>query len=283
VIEKYKNKYRIASTRAAWWNYSWAGAYFIIICTQNRFHYFGNIENQKMELSQIGVLADVFWHEIPKHTTNVELGSFVIMPNHIHGILIFQPPQSTNITAETRHALSQNVNDHVNQNVIDNEYDNVNKNVNGNQNGNNKNEYDNVNKNVNGNQNGNNKNEYDNVNKNVNGNPNSNNKNEYDNVNKNENSGKLETRHALSLRRENDPNFGTNRFQNQGKNTVSSIVGSYKSAVTRHCNRLGYEFGWQTRFHDHIIRNDNEYQRINDYIENNPIKWELDKFFVVKK
>jgi len=43
--------------------------------------------------------------------------------------------------------------------------------------------------------------------------------------------------------------------------------------VTRHANRLGLEFAWQPRFHDHIIQNDAEYQRINDYIENNPLKW----------
>jgi len=40
----------------------------------------------------------------------------------------------------------------------------------------------------------------------------------------------------------------------------------------------GVVFGWQSRFHDHIIRNDAEYQRINDYIENNPKNWDNDKF-----
>ena len=69
------------------------------------------------------------------------------------------------------------------------------------------------------------------------------------------------------------------RFQNPGKNTISSIVGSYKSAVTKHARRLGFDFGWQTRFHDHIIRDDAEYQRINDYIESNPLNWEKDKFY----
>lgn len=52
--------------------------------------------------------------------------------------------------------------------------------------------------------------------------------------------------------------------------TVSSIIGSYKSAVTKHANRLKLPFGWQTRFHDHVIRNDEEYQRIENYIANNP-------------
>ena len=62
------------------------------------------------------------------------------------------------------------------------------------------------------------------------------------------------------------------------KNTISSIIGSYKSAVTKHANRLGFKNGWQTRFHDHLIRNDAAYQRISDYIVNNPSNWKEDKF-----
>jgi REP element-mobilizing transposase RayT len=57
-----------------------------------------------------------------------------------------------------------------------------------------------------------------------------------------------------------------------------SIFGGYKSAVTKHANRLGLENGWQPRFHDHIIRNDAEYQRISYYITNNPQNWDNDKF-----
>jgi putative transposase len=86
--EKFRNKYRVPSARAAWWDYGWNGAYFITICTKNRLHYFGTIENRKMTLANCGVLADVFWHEIPNHSNYVELGAFVVMPNHIHGILI---------------------------------------------------------------------------------------------------------------------------------------------------------------------------------------------------
>jgi putative transposase len=57
------------------------------------------------------------------------------------------------------------------------------------------------------------------------------------------------------------------------------LIGSYKSAVTKHTNRLGFEFEWQTRFHDHIIRNNDEFQRIQQYIINNPAKWADDKFY----
>lgn len=82
-MDRYQNKYRIPSARAAWWNYGWAGAYFITICTRNREHLFGAIQNDEMRLSHCGLLADVFWHEIPNHAQNVELGAFVVMPNHI--------------------------------------------------------------------------------------------------------------------------------------------------------------------------------------------------------
>jgi REP element-mobilizing transposase RayT len=175
-MEKYKNKYRVASSRAQWWNYSWNAAYFITICTKNRAHYFGEIIDKKMQLSNVGILADVFWHEAKHHAKNIELDAFVVMPNHIHGILI---------------------------------------------------------------------------------------------LNGEENENKLM----------HEKTIGEQRFQNQGKNSVSSIIGSYKAAVTKHANRLHLEFGWQSRFHDHIIRNENEFYRIANYIENNVIKWQEDKFF----
>ncbi|CAN5658778.1 transposase [soil metagenome] len=89
----------------------------------------------------------------------------------------------------------------------------------------------------------------------------------------------VETRHALPLQIQPTPTIGQLRFQNQGSNTVSSIIGSYKSAVTKHANRLGLDFNWQYRFHDHIIRDDAEFLRIAHYIENNVETWGEDKFF----
>ncbi len=85
----------------------------------------------------------------------------------------------------------------------------------------------------------------------------------------------VESRHALTLQKTN----GQMRFQNQGVNTISSIVGSYKSAVTKHCNRLGFEFAWQPRFHEHIIRDAQSFEHIQLYIANNINNWNKDKFF----
>ena len=77
----------------------------------------------------------------------------------------------------------------------------------------------------------------------------------------------------------NPPLFSENRFQNQGKNSISSIVGSYKSAVTKHARRLGFDFFWQSRFWDNIIQDEKAYQKISNYIIHNPTNWELDKFY----
>jgi putative transposase len=109
-MDKYQNKYRIASARAQWWDYGWNGAYFITICTQNREHYFGEIENGKMVLSPMGIIADILWHEIPNHASFVELGDFVVMPNHIHGILILDKPNggNDNVVADNDNVVANN-------------------------------------------------------------------------------------------------------------------------------------------------------------------------------
>ena len=168
--------------RLANWDYRSSAAYFITICTQNRTHYFGKITDGKMNLSQLGILADVFWHEIKNHAKDIELGEFVVMPDHIHGILILKdsisPVRSGSVPVGSGHAL--------NQQVLTKEF----------------------------------------------------------------------------------------RFQNIGKNSVSSIIGSYKSAVSKHAHRLGYEFQWQRRFHDHIIRDDRAFRNISEYIRKNPEKFQ---------
>ena len=89
----YKNKYRIASARAPWWNYGWNAPYFITICTKNREHFFGEIRDRKMHLSEIGAIAQLCWHEIPVHFPFVHLDAFVVMPNHIHGIVVIDKPE----------------------------------------------------------------------------------------------------------------------------------------------------------------------------------------------
>ncbi|MFM6935512.1 MAG: transposase [Flavobacteriales bacterium] len=60
-----------------------------------------------------------------------------------------------------------------------------------------------------------------------------------------------------------------NRFQNIGKNSISSIVGSFKSAVSRKSREINPAFSWQPRFHDRVIRSSIELDRIENYIKRN--------------
>ncbi|MDD5032398.1 MAG: hypothetical protein PHR36_05190 [Patescibacteria group bacterium] len=83
----YKNIYRVESTRHPDWNYADDGMYFITICAQNKQKFFGKIINEKMFLNVIGKISNNFWLEIPKYFPNVILDEYIIMPNHIHGII----------------------------------------------------------------------------------------------------------------------------------------------------------------------------------------------------
>jgi len=86
--DKFRNKYRNSSTRLQNWDYGWNAPYFVTICTKNREHYFGKIVDGEMQLSEIGGIAQQFWREIPGHFPFVIPDVFVIMPNHVHGIIV---------------------------------------------------------------------------------------------------------------------------------------------------------------------------------------------------
>ena len=151
-------------------------------------------------MSRTGILAEVIWNEIPLHRPQVTLGRYVVMPNHMHGILFLDPSGSS--SAENREEQTAD---------------------------------------------------------------------------------QVETGRALSLDKSKNEKSGSipgsQRIQNIGKNTLSSIVGAYKSAVTKHANRLGLEHGWQPKFYDRIIRSERELHHTATYIENNPANWEEDKFY----
>lgn len=107
-----KNKYRHTSNRLKHWDYSDNGLYFITICTKNREQFFGNIINEKIELSEIGKIADQYWIEIPNHFKNISLDKHVIMPNHTHGIIIInnQPVETTDSDVYFQNSMqSQNI------------------------------------------------------------------------------------------------------------------------------------------------------------------------------
>ena len=76
------------SNRLQNYDYSQKGYYFVTICTKNRECLLGEISDGKMYLSAIGKIAENFWKEIQKHFPRTELDEYVVMPNHVHGIVI---------------------------------------------------------------------------------------------------------------------------------------------------------------------------------------------------
>jgi len=88
MAEKFRNKYRIPSSRLRGYDYARPGKYFITICTQRRKNYFGEVMKASMVLSGTGIIVRECWLNIPLHYPNVLLDEFIIMPDHLHGILI---------------------------------------------------------------------------------------------------------------------------------------------------------------------------------------------------
>ncbi len=89
----YRN-YRIKSSRLKKWDYKSEGIYFITICTKFMDPVFGHVDNRKMILSEIGNIVDKYWREIPNHFPLVQLDEYIVMPNHIHGIIIIPPVET---------------------------------------------------------------------------------------------------------------------------------------------------------------------------------------------
>ena len=218
--KKFKNKYRIKSTRLQNWDYGWNGAYFITICTQNRKHFFGEIKNCVLQLSEIGKMAEKYWHEIVEHFPFVELDAFVVMPNHIHGIIIINKQNDDNIT--------NNANNPTDIGGAANDGDNI-LDIGG-----------------------------------------------VANV-KTQNFASLQSSQS---QQSPSQSLAKNKFGAQSKN-LASIIRGYKIGVTKNAKKINPLWQWQPRFHDHIIRNDNEYYRIKNYIINNPENWKEDKFNIL--
>jgi REP element-mobilizing transposase RayT len=81
-------KHHRRSIRLKGYDYSGSGAYFVTICTQNRACLFGAVRNGAVELNQVGEIAESAWNELPARFLSVGLDAFVVMPNHVHGIII---------------------------------------------------------------------------------------------------------------------------------------------------------------------------------------------------
>ncbi|NBC56890.1 MAG: hypothetical protein GVY05_01195 [Bacteroidetes bacterium] len=191
--DKFKNKYRISSTRLQNWDYSSNAAYFITVCTQNRIHFFGKIENQRMNLSPLGQCVEHEWLKTIeiRRDMNLNMGEYVVMPNHFHGIIgIGKNAYNTNAMHGCRDAMHGR-----------------------------------------------------------------------------------DAMHCVSTMQSSPNMFGP-----QYKN-LASIIRGFKSAVTTYARKQGdTDFAWQPRYHDHIIRNEQSFKTIAQYILNNPKQWKEDQF-----
>lgn len=202
------------SIRLKGYDYSQAGAYFITHCVQYRRCVFGKIKNGEMFLNTFGQIANDQWHELPKRFNNIELDEFIVMPNHIHGIIIItEPPVGATLAVAPNTENAVFPNNMVSQNnivIINNNIEN------------------------------------------------------------------------------NDgATINSNGATARVAPTIGNIVGAYKSLVVHHCleyikiNEPETILGklWQRNYHEHIIRNEQSYQRISQYIINNPKNWDADKFY----
>jgi REP element-mobilizing transposase RayT len=77
------------SIRLKGYDYSQAGAYFVTMVTQGREPFFGEVVEGEMRLNRYGEIVCEEWERTPEIRPEVELGAYVVMPNHVHGILIF--------------------------------------------------------------------------------------------------------------------------------------------------------------------------------------------------
>ena len=85
-----KNIYKPDSTRLKSWDYTNPWWYYVTICTKNHKECFGEIVGSKMKLNDLGQLVNEYWLNIPSHYPEAELDDFIIMPNHVHGIIILK-------------------------------------------------------------------------------------------------------------------------------------------------------------------------------------------------
>jgi hypothetical protein len=83
-----KQTWHRKSIRLQDYDYTSPGYYFITICTIQRFELFGRVSNGRMILNDAGEIVRSVWCEIPNHFAMVELDAFIVMPDHVHGILM---------------------------------------------------------------------------------------------------------------------------------------------------------------------------------------------------
>ena len=195
---------RRRATRLRGYDYSQLGAYFVTVCIQHREYLLGTISDGKMRLNEIGQIVVECLSYIPQHFPDVDLDAYVVMPNHIHGIIAWGTslpghPHLPDTTKDRRGEVP-----------------------------------------------------------------------------------------STSLRKTKPVGAGSPRPSQNNPNLINEtpstslgkIVAYFKYQSTKYINRHRNTFRirlWQRNYHDHIIRDDTDLQRLREYIQINPMKWELDQ------
>lgn len=188
-------KHHRHTIRLQGYDYSQPGAYFVTLCTQNRECVLGEIVDNRINCSAAGQIAHDFWAQVAAHFSQVDIPSFVIMPNHVHAMIVIIdiPPATNGVVWKPRPCF---------------------------------------------------------------GNP----------------SG----RGVVSTP---GPGQG-DPAPTVGKPDLGHIVAFYKYQTTKRINALRVNPGcrfWQRNYFEHIVRNDDEYRQIVEYIQTNPLRWESDQ------
>ena len=100
-------QYHRRSIRLKGYDYTQPGGYFVTVVAFRRECLFGEILNERMILNGYGKIVDECWQAIPVHFPNIELGIYVIMPNHLHGIIIIHAVGATRWVAPTTLPVDQ--------------------------------------------------------------------------------------------------------------------------------------------------------------------------------
>lgn len=101
----YKRSLERKHNRLPGYNYSNPGYYFVTICTKDKIPFFGSINDRGMNLNALGKFARECWTIIPNHFGHVSLDEFIIMPNHLHGIIAIEPSITTEVEYADLRAL----------------------------------------------------------------------------------------------------------------------------------------------------------------------------------
>jgi putative transposase len=229
------------------YDYAQRGAYFLTICTQDRQHLFGRIVDGVLQPSPIGTLAQQCWDAIPQHMPHVDIGEFVVMPNHVHGIVVIRerlvrPDGAVVVPVGADHDRPGIAPDTIQRPVTMPEHD-ATPNT---------------------------------------GSPNVMNDGP-DERTANAPAAQMRADHDRPLRPPADPGAPPERIMPiVPVGSLGRIVRAYKSAVTRMAYRDGLlPHGtrlWQRNYWDRVIRDYAEHERIAKYIRDNPANWVRDRF-----